>query len=75
MLAALTFVDAVVVFEEDTPQHLIEQVQPDVLVKGGDYEPTQMVGYDTVKARKGEVVAIPLLDNFSTTGLVERLKE
>jgi D-beta-D-heptose 7-phosphate kinase/D-beta-D-heptose 1-phosphate adenosyltransferase len=65
-------VDAVVIFEEDTPAQLIEELQPDVLVKGGDYEPDQVVGRDTVEARGGRVVLIPYIAGFSTTELIQR---
>ncbi len=71
-LAGLQSVDAVVIFEEDTPAQLIEELQPDVLVKGGDYEPDQVVGRDTVEARGGRVVLIPYIAGFSTTELIQR---
>lgn len=74
LLAALEFVDAVALFDEDTPLQLIKALQPDVLVKGGDYQLTDIVGYSEVKARGGEVITIPLTDGFSTTHLIERIK-
>ena len=74
MLAALACVDRVVLFDEDTPAQLIAALQPDVLVKGGDYSPDTVVGADTVRARGGRVVIIPLLPDRSTTRLVERLR-
>ncbi len=74
ILAALSAVDAVCVFEEDTPLELIKQVKPDVLVKGGDYVVEQIVGHDFVKTNGGLVLTIPLVDGFSTTHLVNQLK-
>jgi rfaE bifunctional protein nucleotidyltransferase chain/domain len=71
-LAALSFVDAVVVFTEDTPYNLIEMVQPDVLVKGKDYEEKEIVGSDIVKARGGEVITIDLVKGYSTTHTIEK---
>lgn len=74
ILAALVFVDAVVIFEEDTPAALIELIEPDVLVKGGDYTPDQIAGADTVIGRGGRVVINPILDGFSTTATIGRMK-
>ncbi len=74
VLAALGCVDCVVLFDEDTPAQLIAALQPDVLVKGGDYSPDTVVGADIVRARGGRVVIIPLLPDRSTTRLVERLR-
>jgi D-beta-D-heptose 7-phosphate kinase/D-beta-D-heptose 1-phosphate adenosyltransferase len=74
VLAALAAVDCVVMFDEDTPLSLIEAVQPDVLVKGGDYALDQIVGADLVVAAGGRVERIPLLESFSTTGLVEHIR-
>lgn len=74
VLAALACVDCVVHFDEDTPASLIAALQPDVLVKGGDYRPDTVVGADVVRARGGRVVIIPLLPDRSTTRLVERLR-
>lgn len=74
MLAALECVDMVVLFEEDTPLALIEALQPDVLVKGGDYRPEEVVGRDSVLASGGRVEIIPLLEGFSTTTLLKRLR-
>jgi D-glycero-beta-D-manno-heptose 1-phosphate adenylyltransferase len=69
-LASLRFVDAVVLFDEDTPLELIKLVQPDVLVKGGDYTEATIVGADLVKARGGEVVVIPLTEGYSTSSIL-----
>jgi D-glycero-beta-D-manno-heptose 1-phosphate adenylyltransferase len=74
-LAALGFVDGVVVFNEDTPQKLIELVQPDVLVKGKDYDGKQIVGADIVKARGGEVVTIEIVKGYSTTHTIEKIRK
>jgi rfaE bifunctional protein nucleotidyltransferase chain/domain len=74
ILAALVFVDAVILFEEDTPLELIEFIQPDVLVKGSDYDEESIVGADLVKARGGKVATIELVPNYSTSALVDRLK-
>jgi bifunctional ADP-heptose synthase (sugar kinase/adenylyltransferase) len=67
-------VDAVVLFDEDTPAELIAALQPDVLVKGADYGPGQIVGADVVEARGGRVVRVPLEPGFSTTGLIARMR-
>lgn len=74
VLAGLGNVDGVVLFDEDTPLELIKQVQPDVLVKGGDYEVKDIVGYDVVKAKGGEIITIPFVDGFSTTSILEKIK-
>ncbi len=72
VLAGLEAVDLVVIFEEDTPLELIEQVRPRVLVKGGDYRPDQVVGREVVKAQGGEVIVVDLVPGFSTTRIVEK---
>jgi rfaE bifunctional protein nucleotidyltransferase chain/domain len=72
VLASLHFVDAVVLFEEDTPYELIKIAQPDVLVKGSDYSEDTIVGADIVKERGGEVVTIDLSPGFSTSGIIEK---
>ena len=74
VLAALAMVDSVVLFEQDTPLELIQALEPDVLVKGGDYTETTIVGADSVKARGGRVVVIPLTPGQSTTTIVEKLR-
>lgn len=75
MLAALEFVDYVVLFDQNTPYELINVVQPDVLVKGKDYKAEDVVGYDVVTARGGYVKTIDLLEGFSTTGIIEKLRK
>lgn len=74
VLAALRCVDAVVIFDEDTPLEMITALQPDVVAKGGDWKPEQIVGADVVKARGGEVRSLKLVDGFSTTALVEKIR-
>ncbi len=75
LLASLAFVDAVVTFEEDTPLELITFLKPDVLVKGKDYEISNIVGADVVIENGGRVETIDLVDGFSTTGIIEKIKE
>ena len=74
IIASLQFVNAVVLFDEDTPYELIKQVQPDVLVKGSDYKPEDIVGYDIVKAKGGEIVTIDYLEDYSTTDIEKKIK-
>lgn len=74
ILAGLECVDAVILFDEDTPLELITFVQPDVLVKGNDYKVEKIVGYDIVTAKGGKVITIQLVDGFSTTKLIEKMK-
>ena len=73
VLAALESVDCVTLFEEDTPAALIARLQPDVLVKGGDYAPEAIAGADVVTARGGTVTTIPLVAGHSTTDLARRI--
>jgi rfaE bifunctional protein nucleotidyltransferase chain/domain len=74
ILAALDAVDAVVVFDEDTPDEIVKAVQPDVLVKGADWAEDAIVGRDTVEARGGRVVRIPVEQGFSTSSILEKIK-
>lgn len=74
VLGALAMVDAVVVFEQDTPLELILEIEPDVLVKGGDYTEATVVGATQVKARGGTIVIVPLTPGQSTTAIVEKLR-
>jgi len=74
VLAGLAAVDAVVVFDEDTPLELVSTILPDVIVKGGDYAPDTVVGADVVRARGGRVVIIPLTPGQSTTSIIQRLR-
>lgn len=73
VLASLLMVDAVVLFEEDTPLELINFLKPDVLVKGGDYTLEQIVGAKEVMANGGKVIINPIVEGYSTTGLIEKI--
>jgi len=75
LVAALACVDRVVLFEEDTPLALITALQPDILVKGGDYRLEEVVGREVVTARGGEVKVIPLVPGYSTTALLARIRK
>jgi rfaE bifunctional protein nucleotidyltransferase chain/domain len=74
LLAALSFTDAVVLFDEPTPYELIRLAQPDVLVKGADYKPEEIVGYDVVTGRGGEVITIPFVPGYSTSSIEQRIR-
>jgi len=74
VLAALEAVDAVTLFEQDTPLDLVRLLQPDAIVKGGDYAPETVVGATEVRSRGGEVIIIPLTPGHSTTSTIERLR-
>ena len=74
VLAALAAVDAVVVFGEDTPLELVRHIEPDVIVKGGDYTEASVVGAREVRARGGDVVIVPLTPGQSTTSIIEKLR-
>lgn len=73
-LACHTYIDAVILFEEDTPMNLIKMLKPDVLVKGGDYTFDTIVGASEVVSYSGQVEIIPFLEGYSTTSIVERMK-
>ena len=75
VLAALAAVDYVTVFEEDTPREIIARILPDVLVKGGDWGPDQIVGRQEVEAAGGRVESIPLIPAPSTTALIEKIRK
>jgi rfaE bifunctional protein nucleotidyltransferase chain/domain len=75
VLAALAMVDCVTVFEQDTPLDLIQLLQPDVIVKGGDYDPSTVVGAAETRARGGDVVIIPLTPGHSTTATIAKLRK
>ena len=75
LLAALQFTDAVVLFDEDTPLRLITSLQPDVLVKGGDYTIDTIVGAKEVIAGGGKVITIPLINGLSTSHIIRKIKE
>ena len=74
ILAALACVDAVVVFDEDTPYEIIVAIQPDVLVKGADWADDAIVGRDSVEARGGTVVRVPVEPGYSTSAIIERIR-
>jgi rfaE bifunctional protein nucleotidyltransferase chain/domain len=74
LLAATQFVDAVVIFDEETPENLIQLIKPDVLVKGGDWAKTDIVGAGFVESYGGEVRTVPYVDGFSTTGILAKSK-
>ncbi len=75
LLASLSFVDAIVVFSEDTPINLINKIMPDVLAKGGDYEIEKIVGHEVVQKNGGKVILIPFLNGFSSTNIIEKIKK
>ena len=74
ILSALGFIDYVVIFGEETPYELIKKIQPDVLVKGGDYKPEEVVGRDIVEARGGRLELIPFVEGKSTTRIIEKMR-
>jgi D-beta-D-heptose 7-phosphate kinase/D-beta-D-heptose 1-phosphate adenosyltransferase len=74
LLASLAIVDAVVIFDEDTPLELIKEILPDFLVKGGDYTVDQIVGAKEVIANGGKVIINPIVEGFSTTGIIQQIK-
>lgn len=74
VLAHLESVDAVIPFDDDTPARLIDAVRPHVLVKGGDWPPERIVGSELVLRRGGRVLSLPLMEGYSTTGIVRRLQ-
>ncbi len=74
LMASLVFVDAVVLFEEDTPLGLIQLLLPDVLVKGGDWRPDQIVGSEVVLEHGGQVLSLPFIEGYSTTAIEEKIR-
>jgi len=75
MLASIQYVDAVILFDEETPINLITLLEPDVLVKGGDYSVEQIVGAESVLKRGGEVKIVPIVKGFSTTKIIETIQK
>ena len=75
MLLGLRSVDEVIIFDELTPDRLVREIAPDILVKGGDWRPEEMVGADFVLARGGKVLSLPLLDGYSTSKIVDRFSK
>ncbi len=74
ILASLGFVDAVVLFDQQTPYELINLVQPDILVKGSDYQPEKIIGYDIVTAKGGSVKTIDFIEGYSTSAIEKKIK-
>lgn len=74
ILSSFRFIDAVILFDEDTPYNLIKQVQPDILIKGSDYKTEDIVGFDIVKAKGGEVKTIDFLEGYSTSLILDKMK-
>lgn len=74
VIAALSMVDGVCIFDEDTPLQLIQKIMPDVLVKGGDYQPHEVVGSAEVNTHGGKVAIISYLEGYSTTSLIDQMK-
>jgi len=74
MLSALSFVDYIVLFEEDTPLELINEIRPAILVKGSDYQKEEIVGYDILQKYGGEVRTIELTEGFSTTNFIKKIQ-
>ena len=74
LLASLTFVDVVVLFSEETPINLISTLLPNILAKGGDYDISTIVGHEVVQNNGGEVILIPFVDGFSSTDIIDRIK-
>ena len=72
MLASFSFIDAVITFGADTPYELIKQVKPNILVKGGDYNPEEIVGFDIVTQNKGKVVTLTFVEGFSSTSIIKK---
>ena len=75
LLASLFFVDAVCLFDEDTPFELIKSIVPDILVKGKDYKVEEVVGYDIVTSAGGRVETLDLVPGYSTTGIVDKIRK
>ena len=75
ILLALECVDAVAIFDQDTPAEIVKRIQPDILVKGSDWGPDNIIGRDTVEASGGRVVRMPLLEGYSTTALLRRVRK
>lgn len=75
LLASFSFITAVVLFDEDTPYNLISVIQPDVLVKGADYQVEEIVGHDIVLSRGGKVVTIDYLPGFSTSAIEQKIRQ
>ena len=75
LLASLQFVDAIVLFSDETPYQLIKTLAPNILAKGGDYKVTEIVGHEVVLENGGEVILVPFIDGLSSTNIVEKIKQ
>ncbi|MAX04937.1 MAG: D-glycero-beta-D-manno-heptose 1-phosphate adenylyltransferase [Flavobacteriales bacterium] len=74
LLASLSFVDAIVLFSEETPLKLISNLNPDVLAKGGDYKINTIVGHEIIRKNGGEVILVPFVEGFSSSSIVDKIK-
>ena len=74
LLAALQFVDAVILFSEETPFQLISEIVPDILAKGGDYKIEEIVGYELVQQNGGKVITIPLTEGVSSSNIINKIQ-
>ena len=75
LLASLQFIDAIVLFSEATPYQLIECILPDILAKGGDYKVEEITGHELVLRNGGEVILVPFIDGFSTSNIINKIKQ
>ncbi len=75
VIAALESTDMVVFFDTPTPLEILQQIRPDILAKGGDYKPEDIVGYDLLHSYGGRVVTLPFVEGYSTTGIIRRMTE
>ena len=75
VLASLSFVDAVVLFDDDTPEQIIKLIRPEILVKGSDYKPKEIAGADIVRQSHGQVHTLSLLEGYSTTNIIEKAQK
>ena len=73
-LASLRFIDAIVLFDEETPYELIKKIQPDILAKGKDYQEENIVGADVVQAKDGQIETLELVDGYSTSKIIEKIR-
>ena len=75
LLASLSFVDAIVLFSEETPLNLISNLNPDVLAKGGDYKINTIVGHEIIRKNGGEVILVPFVEGFSSSNIIDKIKD
>ncbi|MBU46250.1 MAG: D-glycero-beta-D-manno-heptose 1-phosphate adenylyltransferase, partial [Flavobacteriales bacterium] len=74
LLASLSFVDAIVLFSEETPLNLISNLNPDILAKGGDYKINTIVGHEIIRKNGGEVILVPFVEGFSSSNIIDKIK-